>query len=150
MKVPTYDRVLKPTNRDAMKAPTYDHASKPANTSAASINELAYDHKLASRPKKSQISAPTPLTAAAYGCVSKPASKATIKGPTYDCISKPAVAKGPADDSDQEIIGWLSHELEDDTLEKEATMSSPLKGSELQMEAKVCYHNIAWNEYHIA
>ena len=142
-------RISKPAT--AMKAPTYDRVSKPANSlTTASIKELAYDHKLASRPKKSQIGAPTPLTAATYGRVSQPASKATMKEPIYDRISKPAVTKGPADDSDREIVGRLSNELEDDTLEKEAAMSSPLKGSELRMEAKVCYHNIAQNEYHIA
>ena len=73
---------------------------------------------------------------------SKPTSKAHVQELVYDhVVAKRARAVSQKPASDQEhFIGWSD---EDDTRDKEAAMSSPLKGSELQAEAKVCHHIIS-------
>jgi hypothetical protein len=71
-----------------------------------------------------------------YNHVTKPVSKA-------DRSTKPAsraATKEPASDQ-EEFVGELSEE--DDSLDQEAAMLSPLKGSELQVEAaKISYRGI--------
>jgi hypothetical protein len=64
-----------------------------------------------------------------YDRVTKLSSRAATKGAANDHVSEESGA-------DQEYFAGLSDE--DDTLDRDAAMSSPLKGSQLRAEAKVC------------
>ena len=134
-----------------------DQAQNRTSKSASKVTAAVSAFKHVSKP----VSNAAMQAATYYERVSKPTGKAAMQTATYERTSKPTgnaatqklasnhtsmqeltydrtSAKEPA--SDQEHFGGLLDD--DDTLEKEAAMSSPLKGSDLRAAAKVCPHNI--------
>ena len=156
----THSASTRPTNSAEARAPArkidLTKLVKPQSKSSRSVDSGQSQSNVEQRSRSGSIvqsdvdfTFPSRTTASSGIVASKPPSK--VVGPTKrrrNTVSKPMDSEPLAEvaiEPDAQALGGISEE--DDSLEKEMAMSSPMKGSELRAMTKVCFAVLLENDF---